>query len=74
MASLGHGADYREIKRPLLENGLCEVFTPRLEHHEHPLLRFREHHFIGRHAGLTARHFVHIKLDTNAALACHFDA
>ena len=45
----------------------------RLEHHEHALLALRQHHLVGAHAGLAARHFVEIERDAEIALGAHLD-
>ncbi len=45
----------------------------RLQHHEHALLAFRQHHFIGRHLLFAYRHLVEIKLDAEVTLGAHFD-
>ena len=76
----GHGqiaafddfADYREIQFPLLEDRLREILAARFQHHQHPLLGFRQHHFIGRHGRFAARHLVQIEPDAHAALRRHF--
>ena len=45
----------------------------RIEHHQHPLLAFRQQHFIGAHAGLAAGHGVKVEFDAKIALGPHFD-
>ena len=72
IAAVDDFADHREIQFPLLEDRLCERLAARLQHHQHPLLGFRQHHFIGRHGRLATRHLVQIKPDADAALRRHF--
>ena len=44
-----------------------------LEHHEHALLAFREHHLVGAHAGLARRDAIEIEIDAEIALGAHLD-
>ena len=71
---VGDFADHREIELPLAEDRFGHGFLARLEHHEHPLLAFREHHFVGRHALFAARHLVHVEPDAGLAVGRHLDA
>jgi hypothetical protein len=64
-------ADDREIEPPFAEDRLGFLFLLRLEHHEHALLAFGEHHLVGVHALLAARHLVEIEGDTEIALGAH---
>ena len=66
-------ADDREIEPPFAEDRLGFLFLLGLEHHEHALLALREHHLVGAHAGLAARHFVEIERDAEIALGAHLD-
>ncbi len=64
-------ADDREIEPPFAEDRFGFLFLLGLEHHQHALLAFGEHHFIGAHAGFAARHFVEIERDAEIALGAH---
>ena len=66
-------ADHREIEPPFLEDRLGLFFLLGLEHHEHALLAFREHHLIGAHAGFARRHRIEIEIDAEIALGAHLD-
>src|SRR3546814_5513896 len=44
MAGVGHTADDGEIQFPFVEDGLRLRLAAGLQHHQHPLLRFAEHH------------------------------
>ena len=71
---IGDVADHREIQLPFAEDRLRRRLSAGLQHHEHPLLAFRQHHLVGGHADLALRHVVHHQLDADAALAGHLDA
>ena len=43
------------VESPLVKDGEYFVFAALLRHQQHALLRFREHDFVGRHAGLALR-------------------
>ena len=43
----------------------------RLQHHEHPLLAFGQHHLIGVHAAFALGHVVQLQLDAQPALVAH---
>ena len=49
----------------------ASCFLLGLEHHQHALLALGEHHLVGAHAGLAARHAVEIELDAEIALGPH---
>ncbi len=66
-------ADHGKIQPPLLEDRLGLFFLLGLEHHEHALLAFREHHLIGAHAGFARRHRIEIEIDAEIALGAHLD-
>ena len=66
-------ADHGEVEAPFAEDRFGFLFLLRLEHHEHALLAFREHHLVGAHAGFAARHFVEIERDAEIALGAHLD-
>ena len=66
-------ADHGEIQPPFPEDRLGLFFLLRLEHHEHALLAFRQHHLVGAHAGLARRHRVEIEIDAEIALGAHLD-
>ena len=74
MASIGHLANHREIEFPFVENHLRLCLAPRLQHHQHALLAFGQHHLIRRHALFAARDGVHVQPDSNLAIGRHFDA
>ncbi len=69
----GGDPDGGEIQLPLLEHGARLRLLGRLQHHEHALLAFAEHHLIGRHIGFADRHLVEIEHDAEIALGAHFD-
>ena len=66
-------ADHGEIEPPFLEDRLGLLFLLGLEHHEHALLAFREHHLVGAHAGFARRHRIEIEIDAEIALGAHLD-
>ncbi len=66
-------AHHREIESPFAEDRLGLLFLFRLEHHEHALLAFRQHHLVGAHAVLAARHLVEVERDAEIAFGAHFD-
>ena len=49
-------ADRGGGKVPRFEDALDLTLAAALHDHEHPFLRFRQHHVIGRHASFTPRH------------------
>ena len=65
-------ADHREIQTPLAEDGFGLLLLCGRQHHEHALLAFRQHHFVGGHAGFAAGHLVEIEFDAEVALCAHF--
>ena len=71
---IGHFPDDGEIQFPLLENGRSHFFLAGLQHHEHALLAFAQHHFIGRHALFAARNLVHVEPDAGLAIGRHLHA
>lgn len=66
-------ADHGEVEAPFPEDRLGFLFLLGLEHHEHALLAFREHHLVGAHAGFAGRHRVEIEVDAEVALGAHLD-
>ena len=66
-------ADDREVEPPLAEDRLGLLLLLGLEHHEHALLALRQHHLVGAHAGLAARHPVEFEVDAEIALGAHLD-
>ena len=64
-------ADDGEVEVPALEDGagLGLPFGP--QHHEHALLAFGQHHFVGGHAGLAHGHRVEVEADPEAPLVAH---
>src|SRR5690606_16694974 len=64
--------DDREIEPPLAED--CLGFLPHLglQHHEHSLLAFRQHHLISRHVLFAHRNIVEVEQDAEVALRAHF--
>ncbi len=73
MAGVGRLADNGEVQSPFLEDAIADIFKAGLQHGQHPLLAFRQHHLIGGHAGFALGHLVQIQLDADAALARHLD-
>ncbi len=69
---VGGLADDREVQAPFHENRLGDFFLGGLENHEHALLAFGQHHFIGSHALFAHRHGIEVKLDAEVALGAHF--
>ena len=41
------------------------------QNHQHPFLRFGQHHFIGRHMGFALRHGIQLQPDAQTALVAH---
>ena len=66
-------ADHGEIQPPFPEDRLGLLFLLGLQHHEHALLAFRQHHLVGAHAGFAGRHRVEIEVDAEIALGAHLD-
>ncbi len=66
-------ADNREIKAPFAEDSLRFCFLFRLQHHEHALLAFRKHHFIGGHVLFANGNMVENEFDAEIALGTHLD-
>ncbi len=70
-AGVGRRADDGEVEPPLLEDGLSLGFRARLQHHQHALLAFRQHHLVCRHARFALRHVIEVEGDADAALVGH---
>ena len=69
----GNGfANDGEIEVPFFEDRAGFRLFLGLEHHQHPFLGFRQHHFIGGHAALAHRHAVQVQTDAQIALVAHF--
>ena len=66
-------ADDGEVEAPFAKDRCGLLLLLGLEHHEHALLALREHHLVGAHAGLPARHLVEIERDAEIALGAHLD-
>ena len=66
-------ADDREIEAPFAKNRLRLLLLGRIEHHQHPLLAFRQQHFVSGHAGLAAGYAIEVECDSEIALGAHFD-
>ncbi len=66
-----HVADVRRVQIPLLEDRFDLGFAPLLDDEEHAFLRFGEHDFVRRHAGLALRHAADVDLDAAAAARAH---
>ncbi len=49
-----------------------ELLAVGAQHHQHAFLAFRQHEFVGGHAGFARRHLVEVELDADVALAGHF--
>jgi len=69
---VGRLADNGEVETPFHEDRLGVFFARGVEHHEHALLAFRQHHLVSAHTVLAARHLVEIEFDAEAALGAHF--
>ena len=70
---VGRPANNGEIETPFAEDGLCLGFLLRLQHHEHPLLAFGEHHLVGAHGFFAHGHAVEIEFDAEITLGAHLD-
>jgi hypothetical protein len=70
-AVVGHLPDRHGVQVPLLEDRLHFRLAPFLGHEQHPLLRFRQHDLVGRHAGLALRHEGDVDLHAGAAARAH---
>ena len=70
---IGDVTDDREVQLPLAEDCLGFRLAAGLQHHQHALLRFGEHHLVRGHPRLALRHVVHDEFDADAALRRHFD-
>ena len=68
----GFAAD-GEVELPLPENGLGLLLLGRLQHHQHALLAFGEHHLVGRHVIFALRHAVEVEANAEIALGPHLD-
>ena len=73
VAGVGHFADHREIQFPLAKDRLGHRLLAGLQHHEHALLAFREHHFVRRHAFFAAGYHIHVEYDASLAVCRHFN-
>ena len=70
---VGGPADGRRVQAPLGEDALAVGLAAGLEDRQHPLLAFREHHLVGRHAFFALWHVIEVELDADAPLAGHLD-
>ena len=68
----GDAADLDGVESPFAEDAKDFGFAAALGDQQHALLRFAEHHFVGRHAGFALRHAVELDLDAHAAARSHF--
>ena len=68
---IGDMADFHCVESPLLENTEDFFLTALLRHQQHALLRFTEHDFVRRHAGLALRHAIEFDFDSNMATRAH---
>ena len=66
-----HLADVRRVQVPFVENPLDLRLAPLLDDQQHALLRFGQHDFVRRHAGLALRHERDVDLDAGAAARSH---
>ena len=67
-----HATDLGAGYIPLLENLPNDFFLAAPGNDQHPLLRFTEENFVGRHARLALRHFRQVDLDAGSAAASRF--
>ena len=70
---VGDPADHREVQLPFLEDVASRGLAAGAQDHQHALLAFAQHDFVGRHATLAHRYPVEIELDAEPALARHLD-
>ena len=70
-AIFGDAPDFHRVEAPLREYGEHFLLAAALGHQQHALLRFAEHHFVGRHAGFALRHARQLDLDAQAAARRH---
>ena len=68
---IGDVADFHCVESPLLENTEDFLLTALLRHQQHALLRFTEHDFVRRHAGLALRHAIEFDFDSDTATRAH---
>ncbi len=61
-----------EVEVPFVENRLGFGLKLGAQDHEHTLLAFAEHHFIGRHMRFPRRHFFKVEAHAEAAFVAHF--
>src|SRR5438132_22650 len=66
-------ADDRVGQVPLVADVEDFLLTALLRHQQHALLRFAEHHLVGRHARLPARDRVDVQLEPGARARGHLD-
>ena len=70
-AVFGDAPDFHRVESPLGEYFQHFLLAAALGHQQHALLRFAEHHFVRRHAGLALRHAREFDLDAQAAARRH---
>ncbi len=70
---VGRDADGCEVELPFLEHRPGFGFLRRLEHHEHALLAFTQHHLVRCHRLFAHRHLVEVEHDPEVALGAHLD-
>jgi len=68
---ISDAADFDRIEAPLGEHAEHFLLAAAFGHQQHALLRFAQHHFVGRHAGLALRHTRKFNFNSQAATRCH---
>ena len=69
----GHFADDGGVEVPLLEDAHDLVLAAAFRDDEHPLLRFRQHDLVRRHAAFAHGNFVEVETDTCSCTAGHLE-
>ena len=70
-ARVGDLTDRRRADLPLVADRAHSLNVLRLDHAEHPLLRFADHDLEWLHVSFTQRHLAHIDVNSDLALRCH---
>ena len=73
LAGIGDAADDRVRQVPLVADVEDFLLATFLRHQQHPLLRFAEHHLVGRHSRLATWDGVDVQLEPAARARGHLD-
>ena len=66
--------DNSEVEVPFVEDGFRFGLFLGLQHHEHPLLTFGEHHLVCRHGVLANWYEIEVQANAEAAFVTHFNS